>query len=122
MEFNGTKPIYLQLADRIMDRVIRGETAEGSRLPSVRDYAAETGVNPNTILRTYTWLQDNGIVYNRRCVGYFIADGARATITIQRQEEFIGKELPEFVSRMIQMGISPSRFIEVYNQILKNNN
>lgn len=117
MEFNGTKPVYLQIADRIMDRVTRGETTADSRLPSVRDYAAETGVNHNTIMRTYTWLQEEGIIYNRRGVGYFIADGAREKILKQRQEDFIGKEMPEFVTRMIRMGISPSRFMEIYNQI-----
>ena len=74
MEFNENKPIYLQLADQLMDLTESSDYYPESRIPSVREFAAQVGVNPNTVMRTYTWLQEKGILYNRRGVGYFFSN------------------------------------------------
>ncbi|MDE5744181.1 MAG: GntR family transcriptional regulator, partial [Paramuribaculum sp.] len=64
MIFNDNKAIYLQLAERLMDSIIAGKYAPGSRIPSVREYAAEVEVNPNTVVRSYEYLEQKGVVYN----------------------------------------------------------
>ncbi len=61
MVFNHPKPIFLQICDYLVDKVLVDEFIGGARVPSVRDLAVTMGVNPNTILRTYAELQSKGI-------------------------------------------------------------
>ena len=78
MEFNQNKPIYLQIADGISEKILSGELREGDRILSVRELGAELGVNPNTAMRSYEKLTADGIIYNQRGIGYFVSVGARA--------------------------------------------
>ena len=61
MEFRKQKPIYLQIADRLMEQILSGEYAAEDRVPSVRDVAEAMGVNPNTVMRTFEFLQGEEI-------------------------------------------------------------
>lgn len=106
MEFNENKPIYLQLADQLMDETERHGFSPGGRLPSVREYAAQTGVNANTVMRTYTWLQQEGIIYNKRGIGYFYSDNAKELVFRMRREQFFEKEMPYFIGRMRALHIT----------------
>ena len=80
MNFNTEKPIYLQIVDVISDRILSGELKGGDRIPSVREYGADIGVNPNTMMRSYEKLTADGIIYNKRGIGYFVSDDARDTV------------------------------------------
>ncbi len=53
MEFDSNKSIYLQICDAIYERILSGELEPDARIPSVREYGAEIGVNPNTVMRSY---------------------------------------------------------------------
>lgn len=120
MEFNENKPIYLQLADQIMDVAERNPGLSGQRIPSVRDYAARYGVNANTVMRTYTWLQQEGIIYNQRGIGYFYSPDATQKILEIRRKVFFEKELPYFLGRLRTLEISPSDFEGIYRRYLEN--
>ena len=85
MNFNDNKAIYLQLAERIMDAIIADRYTPGSRIPSVREYAAEVEVNPNTVVRSYEYLEQKNIVYNKRGLGFFVAENAQETIMSMRR-------------------------------------
>lgn len=113
MEFNDNKPIYLQLADQIMNDTERPGFESGRRLPSVRDYASQTGVNANTVMRTYTWLQQEEIIYNKRGIGYFYCDDAKERVFRMRRKQFIEKEVPYFIERMKALGISISELVDI---------
>ena len=108
MEFNGNKSIYLQITDIICDRILSHELKPGDRIPSVRDAGADFQVNPNTIARSYEKLTDEGIIYNRRGIGYFIADGAFDTVLEQQRIEFIEHELPQIKRRLQLLDLNPS--------------
>ena len=69
MEFNQNKPIYLQIADGISEKILSGELKEGDRILSVRELGSELGVNPNTAMRSYEKLTMDGIIYNQRGIG-----------------------------------------------------
>ena len=105
MDFKKQKPIYLQIAERLMERIAGGELAEDDRMPSVRDVAADLGVNPNTVMRTFDHLQGEEIIYNRRGVGYFVAADARQKILAAQRREFLDEELPAIRQRMQLLGI-----------------
>lgn len=118
MNFNENKAIYLQLADRIMDAIVAGRFTAGGRIPSVREYAAEVEVNPNTVVRTYEYLEQREIVYNKRGLGYFVADTAVETIMSLRRAVFDSDELPYFFERLAYFGFDANRLKKEYEEYL----
>ena len=106
MDFNSDKPIYLQLYERICESALSGQTPPESRIPSVREYGAEVGVNPNTVMRTYEKLTREGIIYNKRGIGYFIAPGAKETILGLQKADFIENVWPRVKRRAELLGVS----------------
>ncbi|MBR4595597.1 MAG: GntR family transcriptional regulator [Bacteroidales bacterium] len=100
MNFNTDKPIYLQIVDVICDRILSGELKGGDRIPSVREYGADIGVNPNTMMRSYEKLTADGIIFNKRGIGYFVADDARDTVLAAQRKEFMEKDVPAILQRM----------------------
>ncbi len=105
MEFRKQKSIYQQIADRLMDQILAGAPAEDERMPSVRDVAASMGVNPNTVMRSFDYLQGEGIIYNRRGVGYFASADAKEKILAIQRQEFLEEELPLIRQKMKTLGI-----------------
>ena len=110
MNFNTDKPIYLQIVDVICDRFLSGELKGGDRIPSVREYGADIGVNPNTMMRSYEKLTADGIIFNKRGIGYFVADDARDTVLAAQRKEFIEKDVPAILQRMRLLGLDSTIF------------
>ena len=106
MEFNAHKPIYLQICSQIYERILNGELKSEDRIPSVRELGIQLGVNPNTIMRSYENMTAAGIIYNKRGIGYFIADNAKDLVLKQMKDEFLNDELPEVVKKMKLLGIT----------------
>ena len=106
MEFNSNKSIYLQICDAICEQILSGTLRPDERIPSVREYGAEIGVNPNTVMRAYEKLTGEGIIYNRRGIGYFICKDARENVLQTQRKEFLENELPDILKRMELLGIS----------------
>ena len=100
MNFNTDKPIYLQIVDVICDRILSGELKGGDRIPSVREYGADIGVNPNTMMRSYEKLTADGIIFNKRGIGYFVAEGAKAIALDKMRTDFIENEVPLIKRKM----------------------
>ena len=80
MNYNTNQSIFIQIAERICDRVLSGNYKADSRIPSVRELAVEMEVNPNTVMRSFERLQANEIIYNKRGIGYFVASDAEQKI------------------------------------------
>lgn len=106
MEFRKQKSIYQQIADRLMDQIVAGSPGPDERMPSVRDVAVALGVNPNTVMRSFDYLQQEGIIYNRRGVGYFSSSDAKEKILTLQRREFLEEELPLIRQKMHLLGIS----------------
>ena len=100
MQFDPNKAIYLQIADHIMNRIMDGTFSTDQRVPSVRELAAEMEVNPNTTVRSYEWLEQRGIIFNRRGCGYFVAANGHEIVSGMRRAEFYADELPRFFERI----------------------
>lgn len=106
MEFKKQKPIYLQIADTLCERILREEWKEDERLASVRDVAVELGVNPNTALRAFDYLQGEEIIYNRRGIGYFVGNDAKRKATELQKNYFLKEELPFILQQMKMLGLT----------------
>ena len=105
MDFNQNKPIYLQIADSICEKILSGEYLPDERILSVRELGISLGVNPNTIARVYEHLQGMEIIYNKRGIGYFVAPDAPEKVLQIHREEFLRNELPVVVKKMKLLGI-----------------
>ena len=116
MTFKEQIPIYIQIAERICDEILHGQYPEGERLPSVREYAMQVEVNVNTLVRSYDWLSQNDIIFNRRGLGYFVSSGAVERIAEVRRHRFFHEQLPEMVRTMHALDIP---FGDVTNEMSK---
>ncbi|MGE4454670.1 MAG: GntR family transcriptional regulator [Sphaerochaeta sp.] len=106
MQFNTQSPIYLQIAEYIHDLILSNVWEDGQRIPSVRDMAMELEVNPNTVIRTYSLLQEEGTLENQRGIGYFTAKDARTLVLQKRREHFLKRELPALFETMERLGLT----------------
>jgi len=106
MEFDENRPIYLQIADGICEKALSGTFKPGERIPSVRDWAAGIGVNPNTVARSYDTLTERGVIYNKRGIGYFLSEDAVSLIRNEEKRKFMEEELPAFCKRAELLGIN----------------
>lgn len=120
MEFKESKPIYLQIADRICDEVLLGRYREEERIPSVREYAATVEVNANTAMRSFDYLQTQGIIYNKRGIGYFVAEGARQLILSLRKQHFMDDEAAALFKQLYMLGISDKELADMYRTYIQN--
>jgi DNA-binding transcriptional regulator YhcF (GntR family) len=111
MEFSNNKSIYLQICDAMCEQILCGKLGPDERIPSVREYGAEIGVNPNTIMRSYEKLTADGIIYNKRGIGYFICPDAHETVLAAQRKEFLENELPQIRRRMKLLGINPEELV-----------
>jgi GntR family transcriptional regulator len=103
-EFDTTKPIYIQIMEKINKKIVRNEWKAGDKLPSVREMAVETGVNPNTIQRTYSELERMGVVETRRGQGTFVTENAEV---IERLREQLKRDIvADFIRNMTELGFT----------------
>ena len=94
MDFKETQPIYMQIADWACEQVLLNKWQPDDRAPSVRELGAQLEVNPNTVARSYDFMQTKEILVNKRGVGFFIATNAADKIREFRKERFFEEELP----------------------------
>ncbi|AWM43429.1 GntR family transcriptional regulator [Bacillus sp. NEAU-CP5] len=109
-EFQSSKPIYLQIADRVYYRLIRSELSPGDKLPSVREMAVQMKVNPNTIQRTYSEMERLGIVETRRGQGTFIAE--RSDLKAELKDRLTKDVFKRFIQEMAELGLSPEEMLD----------
>lgn len=110
MDFHGEKPIYLQIADVFCENILSGSLKADERIPSVREYGADIGVNPNTVMRVYEKLTADGIIYNKRGIGYFVSPDARDKILEAQRADFLEKEVPAIRRKMELLGLDAKIF------------
>jgi DNA-binding transcriptional regulator YhcF (GntR family) len=119
MEFNDKQPIYLQIADYISEQILLGNWPPEERIPSVRDLASILEVNPNTVVKSYDFLQQQQVIYNKRGIGYFAAEKSIKQIRKYRRERFLERDLPEFFRNIYLLGINLEEIEERYQDFIK---
>lgn len=87
-------------------RILSGEWVEDERIVSVRELASQVGVNPNTVMRSYEKLEADGIIFNRRGIGFFVATGAKDFIKQLERKKFMDEELPKLKERLSHIGLT----------------
>jgi GntR family transcriptional regulator len=105
-EWNDNQPIYRQLHDRVVAMILDGHLKEGDPLPSVRNVATETRVNPLTVLKAYQQLADEGLVEKRRGLGMYINGGARETLLAGERQRFLTEQWPQIHATILRLGLA----------------
>ena len=118
MNFKDNKAIYLQIADRIGDQILSGTLTPEGKVPSVRELAAEIEVNANTVARTYEYLQQRGIIYTKRGLGYFVSPDAKENSVASRREQLMQGEMDYFLGQLKAVGITPAELQQIYSDYL----
>ncbi len=118
----NNKAIYLQIADKICDDILLGTYTAGGRLPSVREYAAMVQVNANTVMRSYDYLSSLEVIYNKRGIGFFVADDACGKVTDMRRTSFLETEISEVFHQLRLLGVTPDALRDMYSKYCENNN
>ncbi|MEP2025628.1 MAG: GntR family transcriptional regulator [Reichenbachiella sp.] len=119
MEFRDDQAIYLQIADHFCENILLEKWKPGDRIPSVREMAVSIEVNPNTVMRTFTYLQEKGIIYNKRGIGYFVAEDGKIKTSALKKDDFISNELPRLFKAMDILHLSIEDLSKYYQQHLK---
>ena len=120
MEFKDIQAIYLQIGDYLCEQILLDRWKEGDRILSVRELGVALEVNPNTVMRAYDFLQSIDIIFNKRGVGYFVAEQAKSKIIDYRRKQFLEQELPLIFKNMNILGMSFDELRIKYEEFSKN--
>lgn len=118
MKFEENQTIFFQIAERFRWDILNGKRGENERLPSIRETAVELQVNPNTVAKAYTELEDGQIIHKQRGLGYYVSPGAKERIAGMKKEVFFKRELPKVFKALKMLDISPEELRELYNKFM----
>lgn len=121
MEFRENEAIYLQIAAYISEHILLAKWTKDEKIPSVRELAIQLEVNPNTVVRAYDYLQNKEVIYNKRGIGFYIADDANDKIKQYSRERFLSQELPELFRNMYLLDIKIDELEKRYEQFKSEN-
>ena len=116
MEFiiNPKEPIYTQIINYMKKQIIKGLLKGGDRILSVRECASELKVNPNTIQRAYTELEDDGLIYTQRGIGKFVVDDKGKVKELQI--DMLKEVVDNFIRETKDLGVSKDDIISILNE------
>lgn len=120
MDFNESKNIFLQIEEWLNNRILEEKVLPGDRIPSVRELAEEMEVNRNTVMRTYSTMENKGILENKRGIGFFVANEAPTIIQDMQKKEFFEKELPRLIERIKLLRLTSNDLTELVTLIKSN--
>lgn len=114
---DSSRPIYLQIIERVHMDIITGRYQPGDKLPSVRDLAQEAAVNPNTMQKALSELERSGLIYSQRTSGRFITEDKE--FIHQMKKELAAAEVSAFVAHMKQLGITPEEIRQLLAETIE---
>jgi len=115
-QFRNDLPIYSQLIEQITQAIVTGEFAPGEKLLSVRELAASAGVNPNTMQRALSELEQGRLLYTQRTAGRFVTSDTE--IIAQSKRKLAETKIEEFVSSMRSLGFDRQEILQALNEYL----
>ena len=100
MDFSENKNIFLQIRDWLADQIMQDKILPGEKVPSVRELAVDLEVNRNTVMRSYSLMEEEGILENKRGIGFFVATGAKRSLLKIQKQAFFAQDLPELLHKV----------------------
>lgn len=116
-KFSSDKPVYLQISDRIVKRVLSGEYPVGEQIPTVRQIALEAAVNPNTVQHAFSELENEGLIISKGTLGRFVTDDVDVVTACRRK---MAEQLAhEFAKNMKELSITRDETINLIGEVMK---
>ena len=109
--FVSDSPIYVQLVDQLKLYIISGKLPPGERMPSVRDLAAMAKVNPNTMQRALSELEDEKLIFTERTNGKYVNQNSQ--LIQENREQYALSKVREFTAEMQRLGFTPHEVIKM---------
>lgn len=119
-QFQSDRPIYTQLLEQIRLRIISGVYPAGSRLASVRELAADAAVNPNTMQKALSELEQSGLIYSQRTSGRYVTEDTEMIEQVKR--EIAEEKIKEFFQIMSSLGLTPEETLKLVEEEAKEMN
>ena len=117
MEIDETSltPLFIQISEWIENEILSGNIEEGECIPSTNQFASVYGINPATARKGFDLLTDEGIIYKKRGIGMFVADGAREKLLKKAKAKLVNEEVKALVKDAIGLGITKKELIDLIN-------
>ena len=116
-DLQSDRPIYSQLVEQIQLMVVSGIYPAGSRLPSVRDLAAEASVNPNTMQRALAQLENDGLLFTQRTSGRFVTEDVGKIMQVKNN--LAVDVIREFIDKMTHLGYDGRQTVSLVGDYIK---
>lgn len=110
-DFNSNEPIYLQIIEHIKTEIISGKYKPGDKIPTVRELSLLFEVNPNTVQKALSELEDIGLIYTESTNGKFVTT-AESVITMVKEQTILNM-VNEFCENAKKYGITKNEIIEI---------
>ncbi|GAV15523.1 GntR family transcriptional regulator [Paenibacillaceae sp. P-4] len=110
---DDSRPIFVQIAERIEDDIIEGRLPEESQVPSTNQFASFFQINPATAAKGVNLLVDENILYKKRGIGMFVSTGARAKLMEKRKELFYEQYVVSMIREAEKLGISREQLTDL---------
>lgn len=117
IELNSKEPIYLQIIAYMKKKIVSGELKGGERILSVREYASEIKVNPNTIQKVYSELEKQGLIYTQRGIGKFVTEDEEKIIDLR--EELFNEAIDKFIEDSKALGFTKESILAIISERYK---
>ena len=114
---NHDKPIYLQIREKIEDQIVNDHLKEGDQAPSTNQLVSFYKINHATVSKGINQLVDEGILYKKRGIGMFVAEGARNTLIQKRKDVFVDEYIISLVQEADKLGISEQEIVELIKKV-----
>ncbi|MBQ4218967.1 MULTISPECIES: GntR family transcriptional regulator [Butyrivibrio] len=111
---NSDAPIFVQIIDHLQTDIISGLYKPGDKLPSVRDLAAEAGVNPNTMQKALSDLEATGLVHSERTSGRFITEDDNMIKNMRIS--LVDVQIENFFKSMEKLGFTKEEILKLVKQ------
>lgn len=108
---NSDRPIWAQLVEKIQMQIVSGVYRPGSRLPSVREFAAEASVNPNTMQKAFAELERSGLIVTQRTSGRTVTENSAMIQNIRR--DLALEQVTVFLNKMKELGYTSDQVIDL---------
>jgi GntR family transcriptional regulator len=118
MQFSNDQSIYIQIAALMEEEILSGRWKEEERIPSVRELGMQLEVNPNTVMRSFEIAQSEDLIYNKRGLGYFVKQGAKAIILNKRKKHFIDTEIHAIAQKMSLLQLDAAQVFSTIQKLM----
>ncbi len=116
MNFSKSKAIYTQISDHLCEEILKNIWLQEEKIPSIRDMAVSLEVNPNTVVRAYATLEQEGIIEMKRGIGYFVSSKAKTNILKIKKAAFLKEDLPGVFKAMDLLSINLDELKTLYQK------